>query len=535
LVRQCLNWISSKLTDFLSFTHCLETLQEDERTRTSDLQQRLYESHADAAIRAGLYDLALEDAKLLLSASEDFSKPENSKALYPAGSAAYHSRRFALAEEYFYRFLEICSTDTQGLQEFRRVQDRLREESTGAYDFTTMLSQQTFADHADFITKTEIRESEDHGRGLYARDDIKCGELVFCEKAFEISHPAPIAPSDPYSVQHINYYGGCGKGVTGLWLRTVQKAFANPSFAKDLLTLYGGMSYIENMDALLVDGQLAINVYQVLQIIDHNVYSFEAGHAQEPYGTTKHSSNEERESVGLYQHASYMNHSCLNNTSRSMTGDMMIVRANKPIPKGTEITTCYLSPNIGEPRRSAELNRIWKFQCDCRLCASEIACEVDWKPIFDEVRRYRLPQDMHDTVSLEDKINEAQKLVAKYEECYPKQLFEVAGLPRVALREVQEILMIANSRVGNQDKAAEHALDFIRDSGYKLSLSESSVWMDCKSGIPSKGLVDALCLLAKHETRRTISEQYICLAREMYLTINGTYTAWKVAYGEIGS
>ncbi|KAI4853079.1 SET domain-containing protein [Aureobasidium sp. EXF-8845] len=494
---------------------------------------RFYESRADAAIRAGLYDLALEDARILLSASEDLSKSESSKALYLAGSAAYQSRKFALAEIYFRRFLATCPTDAQCLQELHRVQERLREENTGAYDFTAMLGQQTFADHATFINKTEIQESEDHGRGLYAKDDIKCGELVFCEKAFKISHPAPTAPNDPYSVQYSNYYGGCGKGIAALWLRTVQKAFANPSFAKDLLTLYGGMSYIENVDALLVDGQLAINVYQVLQIIDHNVYSFEAGHAQEPYGTTRHSSNEERESVGLYQHASYMNHSCLNNTSRSMTGDMMIVRANKPIAKGTEITTCYLSPNIGEPRRNAELNRIWKFQCDCRLCASEIACEVDWKPIFDEVRRYRLPSDMHDTVSLEDKINEAQKLVAKYEGCYPKQLFEVTGLPRIALREVQEILMVSNSRLDNDDKTAEHALDFIRESGYQIRSEEASVSMNCQNGIPSKGLVDALYLLAKHETRREAAEQYLCLAKQMYLTINGTYNAWEVAYGEI--
>lgn len=477
----------------------------------------------------------MEDAKLLLSVSKDLSKPENSKALYLAGSAAYQLRKFALAEQCLQRFLKACPADAQGTRELHKVQERLREENTGAYDFTAMLGQQTFADHAAFVNKTEIRESEDRGRGLYAKDDIKCGELVFCEKAFEISHPAPIAPSDPYSVEHSNYYGGCGKGVTALWLRTVQKAFANPSFAKDLLTLYGGMSYIENMDALLVDGQLAIDVYQVLQIIDHNVYSFEAGHAQKPYGTTRHSSNEERESVGLYQHASYMNHSCLNNTSRSMTGDMMIVRANKPIAKGTEITTCYLSPNIGEPRRSAELNRIWKFQCDCRLCASEIACEVDWKPIFDEVRRHRLPPDIHDTVNLEDKINEAQKLVAKYEECYPEHLFGVAGLPRIALREVQEILIVANSRMNNDDKAAEHALDLIRDSGYQILSEEATVSMDCQNGIPSKGLVDALYLLAKHETRREVAEQYLCLAKQMYLTINGTYNAWEVAYGEVES
>jgi tetratricopeptide (TPR) repeat protein len=503
-------------------------LQEDEKTH--DLRQTIYHYRSDAAMRAGSYSLALEDALLLLSESREQSNLESTKALYVAGNASYNLGRFAVAEQYFQRFLSLCPTDAKCLRELQRVQERLREESTGAYDFTAMLSQQTFADYATFINRTEIRESEDHGRGLYATDDIECGELVFCEKAFSISHPAPVPPSDPYSVQYSNYYGGCGKGVAALWLRTVQKAFTNPIYAKDLLTLYGGMSYVEDMDTLVVDDQLAIDVYQVLHIIDHNVYSFEAGHAQEPYGTIRHSSHEERESVGLFQHASYMNHSCLNNTSRSMTGDMMIVRANKAIAKGTEITTSYLSPNIGEPRRSAELNRIWKFQCDCRLCASEIACEVDWKPIFDEIRSHRLPQDLHDAASLENRIDQAQKLVVKFEECYPEHLFEVEQMPRIALREVQEILMVANSRLDNPDKASEHALDFIRDSGYRLSLEMSLVSMDCASGIPSKGLVDALYLLAKHETRRDVAEQYLCLAKQMYLTINGTCNAWDVAY-----
>jgi tetratricopeptide (TPR) repeat protein len=523
--------ISSRLTNVLSYTKCLDMLQEDEKTY--DLRQTIYHCRSDAAMRAGSYSLALEDALLLLSASREQSNIEGTKAFYLAGDASYKLGKFAVAEQYFQRFLSLCPTDAKCLRELRRVQERLREESTGAYDFTAMLSQQTFADHATFINKTLIQESEDHGRGLYARDDIECGELVFCEKAFEISHPAPIAPSDPYSVQYSNYYGGCGKGVAALWLRTVQKAFANPIYAKDLLTLYGGTSYVEDVDTLLVDGQLAIDVHQVLQIIDHNVYSFEAGHAQEPYGTTRHSSHEERESVGLFQHASYMNHSCLNNTSRSMTGDMMIVRANKPIAKGTEITTSYLSPNIGEPRRSAELNRIWKFQCDCRLCASEIACEVDWKPIFDEIRCSRLPQDLHDPVLLNERVGQAQKLAMKFGECYPEHLFELGQMPRIALREVQEILMVANSRLENHDRAAEHALSFIRDSGYKLSLKKSSVSMDCQSGIPSKGLVDALYLLAKHETRRQVAEQYLTLAKQTYLTINGTCNAWEVAYGEL--
>ncbi|KAI5207875.1 SET domain-containing protein [Aureobasidium subglaciale] len=526
---EAIDWYVYSLSS-RTYTHGLGQLSKDESV--GDLRQALYYGRANAAMHAGQFELALEDAVLSIS---DESKPDDQKALYLAGSAAYQLRQFMLAEDFFQRVLSICPAHIKGSKYLHKTRARLREESIGAYDFTAMLKQQTLADHASFINKTEIRESTDRGRGVFARDDISCGELIFCEKAFAISHPSTTPPSIPNLVQNNNYYGGCGKAVAALWLRTVQKLFANPALAPELLTLYGGSSYTNGFAALSVDGNIVIDVFQVLQIIDHNVYGFEAGHAQEPYGTNQHSSNEERESAGLYQHASYVNHGCINNSSRSMTGDMMIVRANQDIRKGTEITTSYLTPNIGEPGRSAELKRTWFFDCDCSLCAREMACQVDWKPIFDEVRSHRLRKDEYDPAQLQETIRRAQDMAAKLAEYYPENLFGVPKMPRIALRELQGVLMFANERLGCYDESREHALGIVRESGYDISSQGSQIQVDYMHGLPTKGVVDALYLLAKQEIRRDVAEQYLSLAKKMYLIINGTPTGWGVAYGELES
>ncbi|KAI5194227.1 SET domain-containing protein [Aureobasidium subglaciale] len=520
---EAIDWYGYSLsTD--AYTRGLRQLPKDE----IDLRQALCYSRANAAMHAGQYELALEDAKLSVL---DVSHSDYQQALYVAGSAAYQLRQFALADGFFQRVLSVCPADIQSAKYLRKTRERLREESIGAFDFTAMLEQQTLADHANFINKTEIRESTDRGRGVFAKDDISCGELIFCEKAFAISHPSTVSPSNPNLVQNNNYYGGCGKAVAALWLRTVQKLFANPSLAPELLNLYGGASYTDGFVALNVDGNIVLDVFQVLQIIDHNVYSFEAGHAHMPYGTNQHSSNEERESAGLYKHASYVNHGCINNSSRSMTGDIMIVRANQDISKGTEITTSYLTPSVGEPNRNAELKRTWFFDCDCSLCASETACDVNWKQIFDEVRSHRLRKDEYDPAQLQNTIRKAQDLAERLEEHYPESLFGMPKMPRIALRELQGVLMFANERLGCYEKSQEHALGIIRESGYNISSDGSQIQIDYTHGLPTKAVVDALYLLAKQETPRELAEQYLSLAKKMYLVINGTSNGWDVAYG----
>ena len=46
----------------------------------------------------------------------------------------------------------------------------------------------------------------------------------------------------------------------------------------------------------------------------------------------------------------------------------MEVRAQRVINKGDEITTRYLAPSEGQPRRQEKIVRNWRFICDCTRC-----------------------------------------------------------------------------------------------------------------------------------------------------------------------
>lgn len=149
-----------------------------------------------------------------------------------------------------------------------------------------------------------------------------------------------------------------------LWIDIVQKTLANPSQAQRLLALHGNPSYETPRRLPVVDGQEIIDSLQVKDIIDYNSFSYEVG------SSTKHAHC-------LYIQASYMNHSCVENTFRSFIGDM---------PAGTELTTSYWPATTYEPERRPVLRRDWHFDCECPLCTAEVQCNADWTKLFADVR-----------------------------------------------------------------------------------------------------------------------------------------------------
>jgi len=90
--------------------------------------------------------------------------------------------------------------------------------------------------------------------------------------------------------------------------------------------------------------------------------------------------------TGLYLMFSIMNHSCLANTLAvvNIQGEIM-VRAQRKILAGEEITARYGGLNLGQPRRSQLLFDHWRFSCSCARCGdptelgtynSAIVCQV---------------------------------------------------------------------------------------------------------------------------------------------------------------
>lgn len=76
-------------------------------------------------------------------------------------------------------------------------------------------------------------------------------------------------------------------------------------------------------------------------------------------------------SSGVWQQASYINHSCNPNCARVFIGDMVIIRAAKDLPAGTELTAAYFftedDHTFDQVRRTMAS---WDFICACDLCAA---------------------------------------------------------------------------------------------------------------------------------------------------------------------
>jgi SET domain-containing protein len=65
-----------------------------------------------------------------------------------------------------------------------------------------------------------------------------------------------------------------------------------------------------------------------------------------------------------------IHHSCIPNARKEYIGDLLVLRATRPIKAGEEIFHAYdESPDYDE--RQQALNLTWGFRCDCALCRRE--------------------------------------------------------------------------------------------------------------------------------------------------------------------
>jgi hypothetical protein len=121
------------------------------------------------------------------------------------------------------------------------------------------------------------------------------------------------------------------------------------------MDLYGDYRGLEIDPQRVVDGDATIvDVFQVHDIVSRNAFGPESGTS----------------SAGLWILASYINHSCLGNVEKEYIGDLMLLRATRPIASGEEITHAYDLSSDYDARREA-LMRTWGFKCDCKLCVAE--------------------------------------------------------------------------------------------------------------------------------------------------------------------
>jgi hypothetical protein len=110
---------------------------------------------------------------------------------------------------------------------------------------------------------------------------------------------------------------------------------------------------------------------QIRKIVTKNSF----GGAQRSKSLMQPLTDGEQRDIGggaVFYAPSFINHSCVPNSTYFTIGDMMFVRANREIEEGEEISIHYLYVDqLDEKERNETLNRVWEFTCQCDLCEYE--------------------------------------------------------------------------------------------------------------------------------------------------------------------
>jgi tetratricopeptide (TPR) repeat protein len=322
-----------QLTTVSSYTHGIACSDPDADADMRDLMRDLYRSRSLADLQLGRYGATILDAHISTSNSQDdIAKSEDAKAWFLRGRANYQLGHYSDALKTFQHMLILSPSDFQGHQELEKTKKRVLEQQEGIYDFAEMIDEVTqngfSADRASFLLKTEVRQTQDRGRGLFATKEICMGGLILCEKAFMAAYPNDRTL----------------KSTLPVWLNSVQRVIDNPSTSKDLLGLYAGQPYTSPVSAPIIDDVPVVDTFKVSKILDLKGFSYTVGRESHAYGTSAMMIRESPKSTGLWTHIANANHACLSNAVRSFLGDMIILRAARDIRAGEEITISYQKP-----------------------------------------------------------------------------------------------------------------------------------------------------------------------------------------------
>jgi tetratricopeptide (TPR) repeat protein len=404
----------------------------------SGLARDIARNRAYISLLLGQLDGVLEDAKASLIREDDQrSKDLDSKAYFRAGSAAYSLGQYPLAKKLFEEQQKLTPGDKDGKTYLKRITARQREQESGIYDFTKMRVNLTKArsrvDAATFTGKTEVKDSKNKGRGLFATRNIAAGELIMCEKAFCVvwGHEREAMTAMTYDIRDDRLR----VSPIGLSKAIVQKLISNPSQIPNVMDLYGDYQGADK-DIYSTDDGPIVDVFRVHDIMSRNAFG---------PGNQFGEEGARNASTGLWIHAAYINHSCVPNAQKEYIGDLMTIRATHPINVGEEIFHTYDEKSDYEARQAA-LMTTWGFECACKLCEAEKNESKEARAKREELRGEAdaFVAREHWANAKRLSIVKAQRLARGIEETYNKERYE--GLPKLAGRNIQEWLSKAQPR-----------------------------------------------------------------------------------------
>lgn len=511
----------------------LSAAKEDEKRLKLDL----YRNAARAELELKQFDEAKTDAFAAVSDGADSSLANlDVKAYFRAGLASYNLEHFDDAEIYYRALLELDKNDADGGRELVKVQRRLGERRHGNFDFDTVIKTSLRNPHIDaakYANSVQIGESEHGGRGLFATRDLRTGDLVLCEKAF-----CSVFQQDPGWFAAFKLYEGklsVASSATALWCQTVQKLLNNPSTISKVAELSGKYEGIGTAE-VVVDGSHVVDTFQIHDIIERNTFGIpspQKGRRNKAFGFAAETQGDKPlgENTGLFVKAAYMNHSCVPNTRKFFIGDLILMRATRPISKGEELFQAYVQTDAGvEPRRRL-LESTWHFRCNCKLCAAE-SQESKEKIASREAlekRASELAVRIKHGAASETDINKAEVLLKSVKNSYDSTLYK--HLPRKGSADLQIALIHQHARRKQRAKCLAMITDLFDMLGWKLDLKvrqhELTRKEQCETWIVPN-LVEVLLLgcSVQRQSGREDAEKLEKIAQDLYIAVNGVPNGW---------
>eukprot|EP01119_Soliformovum_irregulare_P023616 TRINITY_DN8285_c0_g1_i1.p1 TRINITY_DN8285_c0_g1~~TRINITY_DN8285_c0_g1_i1.p1 ORF type:complete len:826 (-),score=159.25 TRINITY_DN8285_c0_g1_i1:24-2501(-) len=383
-------------------------------------------NRSEVMLRLERFNAAARDARsvieLLDPSISDLGEQEKSwitKALLRHAKALYALKRWNDAHDEFAKLESFLPSESK--EGMARCQSRIRE-TMGHYDIVEMYQKSIASsspklDAADFVGRVEVKEMPERGggRGVIATADIRPGDLIMACKAFSIVYKTDLPEGN--HIMSLNLKTKLMDTDTQYVLRkdVAYRLFDRPEDTPKIFNLYAGPSSKRTSYRFHGEMEDLSNGYVDPQRVD-SVTTFNAfGPAMlRKSGFVIDKSKDERASA-LYDRSSLINHSCCPNATWISLGDVQMIRAIRPIPKGEEVMISYTG-QVTFNERSKNLEKFLKPQiCQCQLCEEDRADGPENNAV-----RAQLVSNMdvafgYTKIGNSSKANEIQKIIASVE------------------------------------------------------------------------------------------------------------------------
>lgn len=212
---------------------------------------------------------------------------------------------------------------------------------------------------AEFKGPVIVKNTESKGRGLFATEMIKAGQLILASKAF-----AFVVDETPNEIHfNVNTSTNCisDKTRTQLVSSIAHILKENPEKCAELYSLYAGpeLGYLTCGDGAQPDS-FHVDMQRIDATCSYNAFGTnslkEISAVQESVS----------DCAGLWITPSFINHSCVDsNSSWQQIKNFIFIRAFHDIFAGQEILISYRPPNSLISQQNLDQ---YNFICDCRLC-----------------------------------------------------------------------------------------------------------------------------------------------------------------------